>query len=221
MDGKAGCSAIYTTTSSRTDTWHMIPRNKRRRTHRFNLGTYANTDRIHEMKNTNSFIGSWSKTQARYVATRESGSRLQYVPVVKYLVIIKTHTNINQKNRQTWRLCQRYMKGSPTVGLNFAHKLSRNLVHRFRLISFEDLNTKGMVKNYCLSKSIYNIAWNQLVQLIQSKAAEAGSCMVLVDPHNTSQICSGCGQIVQKELNDRVYKCPYWGLVTDRDVNAA
>jgi putative transposase len=104
---------------------------------------------------------------------------------------------------------------------DFAHKISRDLVARFGLIVFEDLNTKGMVKNHCLAKRIHDVAWNQLVQFTQGKAEEAGSHVVLVDPFNTSQMCSGCGQIVKKELNVRVHQCPYCGLVIDRDVNAA
>jgi putative transposase len=104
---------------------------------------------------------------------------------------------------------------------DFAHKLSRDLVNRFGTIVFEDLNTKEMVKNRYLSKSINDVAWNQLVQMTQNKAEEAGSRVILVDPYNTSQICSGCSKIVKKELNVRVHQCPFCGLSIDRDVNAA
>jgi putative transposase len=37
----------------------------------------------------------------------------------------------------------------------------------------------------------------------------------------TSQMCSGCGKLVEKELSVRVHRCPYCGLTLDRDVNAA
>lgn len=104
---------------------------------------------------------------------------------------------------------------------DFAHKLSRDLVDRFGVIVFEDLNTKGMVRNHYLAKSISDVAWNQLVQMTRNKAVEAGSRVVLVDPYNTSQRCSSCGQIVKKELNVRVHQCPFCGLSIDRDVNAA
>ena len=90
---------------------------------------------------------------------------------------------------------------------DFAHKLSRDLVDRFGVIVFEDLNTKGMVRNHYLAKSISDVAWNQLVQMTRNKAVEAGSRVVLVDPYNTSQRCSSCGQIVKKELNVRVHHC--------------
>ena len=42
-----------------------------------------------------------------------------------------------------------------------------------------------------------------------------------VDPRGTSQRCSGCGSVVQKELSVRVQDCPASGLVLERDLNAA
>ncbi len=53
------------------------------------------------------------------------------------------------------------------------------------------------------------------------KAEEAGRTVTKVDPRYTSQICSGCGEIVKKDLSVRVHDCPYCNLVLDRDVNAA
>jgi len=49
----------------------------------------------------------------------------------------------------------------------------------------------------------------------------AGRTCVAVDPRNTTQMCSGCGQIVPKDLSVRVHDCPHCGLKLDRDHNAA
>lgn len=103
----------------------------------------------------------------------------------------------------------------------FAHQVSNNLVKRFGLIAFEDLNIKGMVKNHNLAKSIEDVAWNMLVTLTSYKAESAGSMVVLVDPRNTSKMCSRCGILVEKSLSDRVHNCPQCGLSMDRDWNAA
>lgn len=103
---------------------------------------------------------------------------------------------------------------------NFAHQLSRALVSMFGVIAFEDLNIKGMVRNHCLSKSIQDAAWNQLVQFTTYKAESAGRRSVCVDPRNTSRLCSACGTIVEKDLSVRVHHCQC-GLVLDRDHNAA
>ena len=104
---------------------------------------------------------------------------------------------------------------------DFAHQVSHNLVERFGLIAFEDLNITNMLKNHCLAKSISDAAWRMLVTVTSNKAESAGSKVVLVDPRNTSQLCSRCGVKAAKSLSDRVHECPQCGLVMDRDENAA
>ncbi|WP_053958342.1 RNA-guided endonuclease InsQ/TnpB family protein [Sulfobacillus thermosulfidooxidans] len=104
---------------------------------------------------------------------------------------------------------------------DYAHKVSRRLVNGYGLMAFENLNVQGMVKNHHLAKSIVDASWNQLVQYTTYKAEEAGRRVVLVDPKNTSQLCSNCGEIVPKKLSDRVHRCEHCGYVQDRDINAA
>jgi len=103
----------------------------------------------------------------------------------------------------------------------FAHQVSHDLVERFGLIAFEDLSITKMLINHCLAKSISDAAWRMLVTITSYKAESAGSIVVLVDPRNTSQLCSRCGLKVTKLLSDRVHECPECGLVMDRDENAA
>lgn len=104
---------------------------------------------------------------------------------------------------------------------DFANQVARKLIDRFGFIAFEDLNIQNMLKNHCLAKSISDAAWNMLVKATESKAAYAGSKVVLVDPRQTSQMCSRCGLIVKKDLSERVHNCPECGLSMDRDLNAA
>jgi len=42
-----------------------------------------------------------------------------------------------------------------------------------------------------------------------------------VKPEYTSQICSGCGVKVKKELGERTHDCASCGLQLSRDLNAA
>ncbi|MFC4077727.1 RNA-guided endonuclease InsQ/TnpB family protein, partial [Salinithrix halophila] len=103
---------------------------------------------------------------------------------------------------------------------DLAHKISRSLVDRYDLIAFEKLNVKGMVKNRPLAKKIADAAWRQLIDFTTYKAEWAGKEVKLVDPYNTSQACSECGQIVKKDLSIRVHSCSC-GYTEDRDINAA
>ena len=104
---------------------------------------------------------------------------------------------------------------------DFVQKLSISLVKSYDFIAFEDLNIKGMVKNHCLAKHISDAAWSKLITTTSYKAEWAGKRVELVNPKNTSQICSGCGKVVQKDLSERVHSCPFCGLTLDRDHNAA
>ncbi|MEW6206935.1 MAG: transposase [Acidobacteriota bacterium] len=104
---------------------------------------------------------------------------------------------------------------------DFAHKESRKLANRFGIIVFENLNIRGMLKNPRLAKSIADAAWNCLVLFTTYKAENAGRCVVQVNPRNTSQMCSGCGSVVEKSLSVRIHRCSVCGLTIDRDHNAA
>jgi putative transposase len=42
-----------------------------------------------------------------------------------------------------------------------------------------------------------------------------------VNPQGTSQMCSGCGCMVEKDLGVRLHRCESCGLTLDRDHNAA
>ncbi|MEN3056262.1 MAG: transposase [Candidatus Methanosuratincola petrocarbonis] len=103
----------------------------------------------------------------------------------------------------------------------FVHQVSHDLVERYGLIVFEDLNIKRMVKNHNTAQSIADASWGMLVTFTSYKAESAGSMVVLVDPRNTSKMCSRCGILVEKSLSDRVHNCPHCGLSLDRDLNAA
>lgn len=104
---------------------------------------------------------------------------------------------------------------------------------------FEDLHTTNLVKRpkpkqdedgtYLpngaaakagLNKSISDAGWSQFVQYCTYKAAWASRTLVQVNPQYTSQICSGCGAVVKKELSERWHSCEC-GCELDRDTNAA
>jgi len=104
---------------------------------------------------------------------------------------------------------------------DFAHKRSRDLVRTYQVIVFEDLAPLEMGRSRGMRKSILDVAWSQFIGMTVAKAEEAGRRVVLVNPRNTSKMCSSCGELVQKRLNDRTHTCPRCGRVMGRDHNAA
>ena len=104
--------------------------------------------------------------------------------------------------------------------IDFLHKTSTRLVNTYSLIALENLASQEMAEqNY--GKQINDAGWNTFANMVSYKAESAGCRIVFVNPHNTTQECSNCHDIVKKELSDRIHDCPYCGLVMDRDLNAA
>lgn len=101
------------------------------------------------------------------------------------------------------------------------HQQSAALVNRADFIVVEDLNIKGMIKHPTLARSIADASWSKFLGFLEYKAERAGAHLIRIDPRNTSQKCSGCGELVPKSLAVRTHACPHCGLVIDRDWNAA
>ena len=104
---------------------------------------------------------------------------------------------------------------------DFHFKAAHRIMSRCDEVAVENLNIKNMVKNHHLAKSISDAAWGGFLLRLQSKAESAGKQFTKIKPHYTSQQCSGCNEIVSKQLSDRIHECPHCGLVLDRDHNAA
>lgn len=107
--------------------------------------------------------------------------------------------------------------------LDTLHKVSKKLVETYDLISVEDLNVKGMIKNHKLSKHIADASWGNFVTLLQYKCDWYGKELVKVNRfYPSSKTCGYCGWINQElKLSDREWTCKSCGVVHDRDVNAS
>ncbi|MEA5470411.1 transposase [Spirulina sp. 06S082] len=103
---------------------------------------------------------------------------------------------------------------------DFQYKIANWLTRCYDLIAVEDLNIKGLARTR-LAKSVLDAAWGQFITILEAVAVKCGSLVVKVNPHGTSQDCSGCGTKVPKTLSVRTHECPKCGLVMDRDENAA
>ena len=94
-------------------------------------------------------------------------------------------------------------------------------MNQYEKVVVEDLKISNMVRNRHLSKSIGDAGWGLLRDALIYMAKLSEGVIASVDPRYTSQLCSGCGEVVPKTLEVRVHMCPSCGLVLDRDVNAA
>jgi putative transposase len=105
--------------------------------------------------------------------------------------------------------------------LDFHHKAALRLVRQYDTIYHEDLQTANMLRNHHLAKCISDAGWGAFLSILSFKAACAGRRVVAVPSAYTSQVCSGCGVIVQKGLSVRWHSCPECETSLHRDHNAA
>jgi putative transposase len=101
------------------------------------------------------------------------------------------------------------------------HKLTHQLANANSLIAIEDLNLKFMTRNRHLALTAHDAGLGLFTQLLAYKVEETGCQLIVVNPAYTTQMCSNCSKIVEKDLSVRVHACPDCGLELDRDVNAA
>ena len=122
---------------------------------------------------------------------------------------------------------------------DFHHKQAKKLVQEHQTIVFEELEItniskrakpkqdengtylpNGAAAKSGLNKSIQDAGWGQFQQIVSHKAACAGRDVLLVSPKYTSQVCSSCGTVRKKDLDERWHSCEC-GCELDRDTNAA
>ena len=104
------------------------------------------------------------------------------------------------------------------------YKSINDIVNRKpRFINIEDLNAKGMMQNHKLAKSVSEVSFNKIRQILVYKCANKGIDLRMIDRwYPSSKTCSNCGNIKKDlKLKDRVYICEACGLVIDRDFNAS
>ena len=105
------------------------------------------------------------------------------------------------------------------------HEVSNYLTAKFKLITIENLNVKGMVKNRKLARAISDAGFGMLREFIEYKAYLRGCQVVIADRFfPSSRKCSvlDCDYINDNlTLSDREWQCPDCKTTHDRDRNAS
>ena len=130
----------------------------------------------------------------------------------------------NRRKKQQYKLALHHER-TTNRRKDFIGKLVYKLYHHEKnnVLVAEDLRVSNMVKNKHLSKSISDASWATFFKWCGDIAERDGFHFHQVDPKNTSQTCSSCGQKSPKKLSlaIRTFKCQFCGTVLDRDHNAA
>jgi putative transposase len=108
------------------------------------------------------------------------------------------------------------------------HSISKKLVstalYLQKTLALEDLS--GIRERCTVSRQMRWLlggwAFDQLRQYVIYKAEAAGLCVVLVDPRNTSRICSRCGYCDKRNRKSQSkFQCLACGFETNADFNAS
>ena len=106
----------------------------------------------------------------------------------------------------------------------YLHKITKNIVDNYDIITCEKLKTKDMLMNKRLSKKISDASFYEIIRQLQYKAKYKGKFFYQVDSYyKSSQTCSICDHIDSKykNLNERTYRCCNCNNILDRDLNAS
>lgn len=110
---------------------------------------------------------------------------------------------------------------------SFLQKLTTKLVSENDVIVAEDLKSHNMLKNHNLAKAIQDVGWRKFLTMVEYKCQLYDKQFVTVNPRLTTQTCSNCGYLLNKQnherlsLADRQWTCPNCNYHHIRDVNAA
>lgn len=126
------------------------------------------------------------------------------------------------RERARVRLSKTYEKIT-NVKLDYAHKLTNNIVKNHDIIVMEDLSISDMIRDHRTARSIQEVSWYEIVRQLKYKSEWSDRKFIQLDRYfPSSKICNECGYINQslKEC-DRKWDCPICNIHHDRDYNAS
>lgn len=142
----------------------------------------------------------------------------------------------NRRRKHAQRVAKAHLKIA-RQRRDFHHKTARNLIDHHPAIAAEKLQIKNMVRSAKgtreqpgrnvkqkagLNRSISDAGWAQFLHILGSKAEEAGTQIITVNPKHTSQTCNICGHTApENRLTQAIFGCVKCNHQTNADINAA
>jgi putative transposase len=103
------------------------------------------------------------------------------------------------------------------------HKATSLLAKTKSVVSIEDLNVEGLLKNHSMAKAVSDASFFEFRRQMEYKAQWYGVMIVVASRFfPSSKRCSRCGHVkADLELSVRTYVCDWCGFTVDRDLNAS
>lgn len=106
---------------------------------------------------------------------------------------------------------------------HYYHQITNKIIRENQTIVIESLKIKNMIKNHCLARSISDVSWGLITQMLEYKCKWYGRELIKIDSFfASSKTCSNCGNVKKElKLSERIYKCEECNYSEDRDLNAS
>ncbi|NCB03325.1 MAG: transposase [Spirochaetia bacterium] len=155
------------------------------------------------------------KTYAKYQKRRTTLSRR----------LMKKKNGGNNRNKTRIKLAKLERKVA-NIRKDLLHKFTTKLIKENQMISIEDLNVKGMVKNHKLAKHIQDCSFGTIRTMLEYKAKRYTKPKVITIVNRffaSTQLCSQCGVLPKERIGLKIRNWTCWNCGTkhDRDINAA
>ena len=176
--------------------------------------------------------GEHPNADARYQPDRTASGHWKYPNPKGYGNVLKTLGRWQRaQSRRTpgsrgWWEAQRRIDRSHrrAKGLrdNAHHHISRALVEKYHTLGIETLNVAGMIRSGLQSKALSDAGMSNLLDQIRYKAQWYGTHIVEADQwYPSSKTCCVCGVVNHNLEREPKWGCPSWGVIHDRNENAA
>ena len=128
----------------------------------------------------------------------------------------------HNRERARVRLSKTYEKIT-NVKLDYAHKLTNDIVKNQDTIVMETLSIVSMMKDHRKARPIQEVSWYEIVRQLKYKSEWNDRKFIQVDRwFPSSKTCNDCGYINQSlKEGDREWNCPICNIHHDRDYNAS
>ena len=154
-----------------------------------------------------------------------SGHQIQSVRKRRY--DYRRRLQLANTRRARWRLRQNARR-EHRFQKDTNHRISKALISKAqterKALALENLTTirERVTVRRSQRRVRHSWAFGQLRTFIGYKAAQAGVCVVFVDPHNTSRTCAVCGHCDKRNRPDQAhFHCLSCGHTAAADTNAA
>ena len=138
-------------------------------------------------------------------------------------MFIKPKIKYSKSYIKTLKKVQKLYRRLHNLRYDYIQRVTTKLIQmKPRSIVMETLNIQGMLKNKYLAYSILNVSWYLFKEILRWKCLKFNIRFLEVDQwFPSTKRCSRCGHKTIQGSNYSERKCPYCGLIIDRDINSA